>query len=97
MKYEVSCDWRFQPPQIKQEGLQLAEASCRDVRKLMEIDICRDFDSKNQELSNTKGDAHEIPSLGYFGSSHPGATCTVPGIWWMSVCSPLPSTQKMAI
>ena len=31
-KYEVSCNWRFQPPNtlIKQEGLQLAEASFCD-------------------------------------------------------------------
>lgn len=32
VKYEVSCGWRFQPPNtlLKQEGLQLAEASFRD-------------------------------------------------------------------
>ena len=32
VKYEVSCDWRFQPPNtlLKQEGLPLAEASFRD-------------------------------------------------------------------
>ena len=28
---EVSRDWRFQPPLLKQEGLQLAEASFRDM------------------------------------------------------------------
>ena len=30
--YEVSCDWRFQPPNtlLKQEGLQLAVASFRE-------------------------------------------------------------------
>ena len=33
INYEVSCDWRFQPPHtlLKQEGLQLAEASFRDI------------------------------------------------------------------
>ena len=33
--YEVSCDWRFQPPNtlLKQEGLQLAEASFRDLEE----------------------------------------------------------------
>ena len=32
VKYEVSCSWGFQPPNtlLKQEGLQLAEASFRD-------------------------------------------------------------------
>ena len=32
VNYEVSCEWRFQPPNtlLKQEGLQLAEASFRD-------------------------------------------------------------------
>ena len=40
VKYEVSCDWSFQPPQylaIWQEGLQLAEASFRDLHQSCHI------------------------------------------------------------
>ena len=41
--HEVSWDWRFQPPNtlLKQEGLQLAKASCfrDDVCDVEEVDV----------------------------------------------------------